>query len=65
MTYTKKFEDHIEYELVESGYRSEKQNSTIKTLFDTQDLLGFIMDTQPKQYEKLETQYGPQTGKTP
>ena len=25
------------------------------------DLLGFIMDTQPKQYEKLETQYGPQT----
>ena len=63
MTYTeRKFEDHIEYELVESGYQRRKTVSYDKYLCSiSEDLIGFIKDTQPKQYEKLENQYGPQT----
>ena len=63
MTYTeRKFEDHIEYELVESGYQKRKTVSYDKDLCSIpEDLIGFIKDTQPKQYEKLENQYGPQT----
>ena len=63
MTYTeRKFEDHIEYELVESGYKKRKTESYDKDLCSIpEDLIGFIKDTQPKQYEKLENQYGPQT----
>ena len=63
MTYTeRKFEDHIEYELVESGYKSRTTDSYNKDLCSIpDDLIGFIKDTQPKQYEKLENQYGPQT----
>jgi type I restriction enzyme R subunit len=65
MTYTeRKFEDHIEYELVESGYKKRKTESYDKDLCSIpEDLIGFIKDTQPKQYEKLENQYGPQTEK--
>ena len=63
MTYTeRKFEDHIEYELVESGYQKRKTGSYNKDLCSIpKDLIGFIKDTQPKQYEKLENQHGPQT----
>ena len=63
MTYTERnFEDHIEYELVESGYQKRKTDSYDKDLCSIpEDLIGFIKDTQPKQYEKLENQYGPQT----
>ena len=63
MIYTeRKFEDHIEYELVESGYKSRTTDSYNKVLCSIpDDLIGFIKDTQPKQYEKLENQYGPQT----
>ena len=63
MTYTeRKFEDHIEYELEESGYKKRKTDSYDKDLCSIpEDLIGFIKDTQPKQYEKLENQYGPQT----
>ena len=63
MTYTeRKFEDHIEYELVESGYKNRKTDFYNKDLCSIpEDLIGFIKDTQLKQYEKLENQYGPQT----
>jgi type I restriction enzyme, R subunit len=63
MTYTERnFEDHIEYELVESGYKKRKTESYDKDLCSiSEDLIGFIKDTQLKQYEKLENQYGPQT----
>ena len=63
MTYTeRKFENHIEYELEESGYKKRKTDSYDKDLCSIpEDLIGFIKDTQPKQYEKLENQYGPQT----
>ena len=63
MTYTeRKFEDHIEHELVESGYMKRKTESYDKDLCSIpDDLIGFIKDTQHKQYEKLETQYGSQT----
>ena len=63
MTYTeRKFEDHIEIELVGSGYKKRKTESYDKELCSIpEDLVGFIKDTQPKQYEKLENQYGPQT----
>ncbi len=63
MTYTeRKFEDHIEYELVESGYQRRKTVSYDKDLCSiSEDLIGFIKDTQIKQFEKLENQYGPQT----
>lgn len=63
MIYTeRKFEDHIEYELVESGYQKRTTGSYNKDLCSIpEDLIGFIKDTQAKQYEKLENQYGPQT----
>lgn len=63
MTYTeRKFEDHIEYELIQSEYQKRKTDSYDKDLCSIpEDLIGFIKDTQPKQYEKLENQYGPQT----
>ena len=57
-----KFEDHIELKLVESGYKARKTESFRKDLcLISDDLIGFIKDTQPKQFEKLSNQYGVQT----
>lgn len=56
------FEEHIEEQLVSSGYSSFDPTIYDKTLclIPTQ-LIGFIQETQPKTLEKLELQYGPET----
>ncbi len=63
MIYTEKdFEDHIELKLVESGYKTHKIDSFRKDLcLISDDLIGFIKDTQPKEFKKLSNQYGIQT----
>jgi len=63
MNYTEQdFEEHIEEYLVSSGYTSSDPSIYDKTLclISTQ-LIGFIQETQPKTYDKLEIQYGSQT----
>ncbi len=58
----KKFEDHIEHHLIQSGY-----DSIDSTLYDkslcliSTKLLDFIKSTQEKTYQKLEQQYGTET----
>jgi type I restriction enzyme, R subunit len=58
----KKFEDHIEHHLKQSGY-----DSVDPTLYDkdlcliSNKILGFIKSTQEKTYQKLELQYGSET----
>lgn len=60
----KNFEDYIELKLIESGYEARKTDSFMKDLcLISDDLIGFIKDTQPKQFEKLSNQYGVQTKK--
>lgn len=53
------FEDHIEEHLNASGYTSvhySKFNRKLCLL--SEELIGFIKETQPKEYEVLERQYG-------
>jgi len=58
----KRFEKHIESSLNSLGYRS-----ILPTEYDRglclipSEVLGFIMDSQPKEYEKLTVQYGEET----
>ena len=58
----KKFEDHIEHHLIQSGY-----DSIDPTLYDkslcliSTKLLDFIKSTQEKTYQKLEHQFGTET----
>ncbi len=58
----KRFEKHIETSLNSQGYRS-----ILPTEYDRglclipAEVLGFIMDSQPKEYEKLTVQYGEET----
>jgi len=58
----KRFEKHIEGSLNSQGYRS-----ILPTEYDRglclipSEVLGFIMDSQPKEYEKLTVQYGEDT----
>lgn len=63
MNYTEKnFEEHIEKNLHKVGY-----SSLLHTEYDRvncvvpSEVIGFIKDTQPKEYEKLQEQYGSQT----
>ncbi len=55
----KNLEEHIEQSLVQSGYTSrlfseyDRNNCSIK-----EDVIGFIKETQEKEYEKLKEQYG-------
>jgi len=58
------FEEHIEEHLISSGYSSLDPTTYDKTLclIPTQ-LMGFIQETQPKTFQKLELQYGPETEK--
>ena len=62
-TYTEEnFEDHIEAHLNRSGYRSRQPvfyNKRLCLIHD--EMLGFIRDTQPSTYQKLERQYGKET----
>ncbi|MCH7764231.1 MAG: type I restriction endonuclease subunit R [Candidatus Marinimicrobia bacterium] len=56
------FEEHIEEQLVQSGYISSDPSIYDKSLclIPTQ-LIGFIQETQPKILEKLELQYSSET----
>ena len=62
-TYTEaNFEDHIEAYLNRSGYRSRQSILYNKDLcLIPNETLGFIRDTQPEVYQKLERQYGEDT----
>ena len=62
-TYTEtNFEDHIEERLNRSGYRSllsadyDKYSCLIRD-----EALGFIRESQPEEYRKLEYQHGART----
>jgi len=58
----KNLEEHIEQSLIESGYKSRlfseynRNNCSI-----SEDLIGFIKETQEKEYNKLRDQYGTDT----
>ena len=57
------FEDHIEAHLLGSGYFKRDPTDYDKDLcLIPEEVVQFIQDTQPKEYEKLEGQYG---GSTP
>ena len=62
-TYTeKRFEDHIEAHLNQSGYRSLQPTDYDKSLcLIPNETLQFIQDTQPEVYQRLERQYGEDT----
>ena len=62
-TYTEEnFEDHIEQHLNRSGYRSLQSAIYNKSLcLIPNETLQFIQDTQLKEYQKLERQYGEDT----
>ena len=56
------FEEHIEEQLHESGYRSVEPTQYDKQLCLIPDeVIVFVKETQPKEYEKLEIQYGADT----
>ena len=58
----KRFEEHIEAHLLDSGYRK-----LAPTTYDCDlclipdEVIGFVRDTQPQAFEKLEAQYGAET----
>ena len=62
-TYTEQnFEDHIEQHLNQSGYQSLKSSHYNRSLcLIPSETLQFIQDTQPKEYQRLERQYGADT----
>ena len=62
-TYTEQnFEDHIEQHLNLSHYRSLRSADYDKSLcLIPSETLQFIQDTQPKEYQRLERQYGADT----
>ena len=56
------FEEHIEEHLLNSGYsRRMPEEYGVDMCLIPEDVLGFIKSTQPKEYEKLEKQYGAET----
>ena len=56
------FEDHIEAHLNRSGYRSRQSAIYNKSIcLIPNETLGFIKETQPNEYQKLERQYGTET----
>jgi type I restriction enzyme R subunit len=60
----KNLEEHIEHSLVQSGYKPrlfseyDRINCSI-----SEDIVGFIKETQEKEYTKLQDQYGSDTDK--
>ena len=62
-TYTESdFENHIESQLNQSGYRSLPQADYDKDFcLIPHEVLQFIQATQPKEYQKLRRQYGAET----
>ncbi len=60
----KHLEEHIEVSLVQSGYKSRLFSEYDRTLcLINEDIIGFIKDTQEKEYNKLNEQYGSDTDK--
>lgn len=58
----KRFETHIEQSLNQQGYSSIHFNEYDRTLcLIPNEVIGFIRKTQPKEWEKLELQYGSDT----
>jgi len=56
------FEEHIEEHLLASGYHANVPEAYDKTLcLIPAEVLRFIQETQPNEYEKLEKQYGADT----
>ncbi|MCX5637034.1 MAG: hypothetical protein NTX52_04985 [Planctomycetota bacterium] len=56
------FEEHIEEQLLASGYQKRLPEEYNKDMcLIPEDVLGFIKATQPKPYENLEKQYGAET----
>lgn len=56
------FEEHIESHLLNSGYRKRAPEEYDKALcLITAEVIQFIQVTQPKEFEKLEKQYGADT----
>ncbi len=56
------FEEHIEEHLLNSGYYKQESDNYNKDLcLISEELLQFVKATQPKEYEKLEKQYGSST----
>jgi type I restriction enzyme R subunit len=58
----KRFETHIEQSLNQQGYSSIHFNEYDRTLcLIPNEVIGFVKKTQPKEWEKLELQYGSDT----
>ena len=58
----KRFETHIEQSLNQQGYSSIHFNEYDRTLcLIPKEVIGFVKKTQPKEWEKLELQYGSDT----
>ena len=58
----KRFETHIEQSLNQQGYSSIHFNEYDRTLcLIPNEVIGFVKKTQPKEWEKLELQYGTDT----
>lgn len=56
------FEDHIEGQLLTSGYHQRNSEEYDKELcLIPDDVIAFIRNTQPKELENLEKQYGAET----
>ena len=56
------FEDHIEQHLNRSGYQSRQSTDYDKSLcLISDEVLQFIQETQPNEYQRLERQYGADT----
>jgi type I restriction enzyme R subunit len=56
------FEEHIEAHLLNTGYYSRTPEEYDKSLcLIPAEVVGFIQTTQPKEFEKLEKQYGADT----
>ena len=60
----KNLEEHIEQSLVQSGYKSRLFSEYDRYACSIhEDVIGFIKDTQQKEYNKLSDQYGSDTDK--
>lgn len=58
----KKFEDHIEAQLLASGYRKgQSDNYDRERCLIPAEVIAFIAATQPQAYEQLQQQYGEAT----
>ncbi len=58
----RKFEEHIEEQLLNSGHHKRRPEDYDKVLcLIPKEVIQFIQATQPKEYEKLQRQYGADT----